>query len=117
MTGEELLAVLSAVGHPQRLRIVTELAEGRMYVSELARRLVISRPLLYMHLERLERAGIVVGTLELSEAGKALRYFELVPFDLRLNVAEVLAAVHGPGSSIPGDCVLASEGGQRRVSG
>ncbi|MFI6206316.1 ArsR/SmtB family transcription factor [Streptomyces sp. NPDC051041] len=116
MTGEELLAVLAAVGHPQRLRIVAELAEGRMYVSELARRLVISRPLLYMHLERLERAGIVVGTLELSQDGKALRYFELVPFDLRLNVPEILAAVHGDGPCQDGR-VLASEGGQRRVSG
>lgn len=116
MTAEELLAVLSAVGHPQRLRIVAELAEGRVYVSELARRLVISRPLLYMHLERLEKAGIVVGTLELSEDGKALRYFRLVPFDVRLNVAGVLAAVQGD-ASLDGECVLASEGGQRRVSG
>ncbi|WP_306330303.1 ArsR/SmtB family transcription factor [Streptomyces venezuelae] len=116
MTGEELLVVLSAVGHPQRLRIVAELSRGRRYVSELARCLVISRPLLYMHLERLEKAGIVVGTLELSEDGKALRYFELVPFDVRLNVAGVLAAVQGD-SAPRGEYALASERGQRGVSG
>jgi DNA-binding transcriptional ArsR family regulator len=93
MTSEELLALLAAVGHAQRLRIVAELAEGRMYVSELARRLGMSRPLLYMHLERLEKAGLVVGNLELSPDGKALKYFELAPFELRLNVDTILSAV------------------------
>ncbi|MEV3991264.1 winged helix-turn-helix domain-containing protein [Streptomyces sp. NPDC049837] len=93
MTSEELLAVLAAVGHAQRLRVIAELAEGRMYVSELARRLGMSRPLLYMHLERLEKAGLVVGNLELSDDGKALKYFELGAFDLHLNVDTILAAV------------------------
>ncbi|MEU2181075.1 ArsR/SmtB family transcription factor [Streptomyces thermolilacinus] len=93
MTSEELLAVLAAVGHAQRLRVIAELAEGRMYVSELARRLGMSRPLLYMHLERLEKAGLVVGNLELSDDGKALKYFELASFDLHLNVDTILAAV------------------------
>ena len=66
-----------------------------MHVSELARRLGISRPLLYMHLDRLEKAGIVTGHLELSEDGKAMKYFELVPFELRLTpqiVTEALQA-------------------------
>ncbi|MEU6115260.1 winged helix-turn-helix domain-containing protein [Streptomyces sp. NPDC047117] len=102
MTSEELLAVLAAVGHAQRLRIVAELAEGRMYVSELARRLGMSRPLLYMHLERLEKAGLVVGSLELSEDGKALKYFELAPFDLRLNVDTILAAVRADAAAAQG---------------
>ncbi|MEU6627703.1 winged helix-turn-helix domain-containing protein [Streptomyces parvus] len=93
MTSEELLAFLAAVGHAQRLRVIAELAEGRLYVSELARRLGMSRPLLYMHLERLEKAGLVVGNLELSEDGKALKYFELAPFELRLNVDTILTAV------------------------
>lgn len=64
-----------------------------MYVSELARRLGVSRPLLYMHLERLEKAGLVAGNLELSEDGKALKYFELAPFDLHVNIDTILAAV------------------------
>lgn len=93
MDSEELLAFLSAVGHAQRIRIITELAPGQLYVSELARRLGVSRPLLYMHLERLEKAGLVVGRLELSDDGKALKYFELAPFDVRLNVDTILAAV------------------------
>lgn len=70
MTSEELLAVLAAVGHAQRLRVIVELSAGRMYVSELARRLDMSRLLLYMHLKRLEGAGVVAGHLELPRTGR-----------------------------------------------
>lgn len=102
MDSEELLAFLSAVGHAQRIRIIKELAPGQLYVSELARRLGVSRPLLYMHLERLEKAGLVVGRLELSDDGKALKYFELAPFDVRLNVESILAAVRQDASDEAG---------------
>ncbi|MGA4839111.1 ArsR/SmtB family transcription factor [Streptomyces sp. G45] len=102
MNSEELLAFLSAVGHAQRLRIITELAPGPMYVSELARRLGVSRPLLYMHLERLEKAGLVASRLELSDDGKALKYFELAPFDVQLNVDTILAAAQRDGASEAG---------------
>jgi predicted transcriptional regulator len=85
--------MLAAIGHAQRLRIIAELATGRVHVSELARRLGISRPLLYMHLERLEKAGLVAGQLELSGEGKAMKYFELAPFELRLNVDTIRAAI------------------------
>jgi DNA-binding transcriptional ArsR family regulator len=91
--GAGLLAVLTAVANPQRMRVVAELAGGRVHVSELARRLGISRPLLYMHLDRLEKAGLVVGQLELSEDGKAMKYFELAPFDVRLTAETISEAV------------------------
>jgi DNA-binding transcriptional ArsR family regulator len=86
------------VGHAQRLRIVAELytaerEDRRLHVSELARRLGLSRPLLYMHLDRLESAGLVVGNLELSDDGKAMKYFELVPFALALDAELITAAV------------------------
>jgi DNA-binding transcriptional ArsR family regulator len=81
------------VANPLRLRVIAELAKGRVHVSELARRLDISRPLLYMHLDRLEKAGIVTGHLELSEDGKAMKYFELAPFELRLNAEIITEAV------------------------
>ena len=90
---EELLTMLTAVANPLRLRVIAELAEGRVHVSELARRLGISRPLLYMHLDRLEKAGIVTGHLELSEDGKAMKYFELAPFELRLNADVITEAL------------------------
>jgi DNA-binding transcriptional ArsR family regulator len=93
LTSEELLAVLNAIAHPLRLRIIAELARGRLHVSELARRLDMSRPLLYMHLDRLEKAGLVSGHLELSDDGKAMKYFELVPFELRVTAETVIGAL------------------------
>jgi DNA-binding transcriptional ArsR family regulator len=93
LTTDELLAMLTAVAHPLRLRIVAELAGGRVHVSELARRLGMSRPLLYMHLDRLEKAGMVTGQLELSEDGKAMKYFQLVPFELCVTAETIVAAL------------------------
>ncbi|MGX1914626.1 ArsR/SmtB family transcription factor [Streptomyces phaeochromogenes] len=84
-TGDELLKVLSALGNPHRLRIVAALLERRNYVSALAREIGMGRPLLHMHLQRLEAAGLIVGTLELSEDGKAMKYFEVAPFCYRLT--------------------------------
>ena len=46
-----------------------------------------------MHLDRLEKAGIVTGHLELSEDGKAMKYFELVPFELRLSPRVITEAL------------------------
>src|SRR6266702_8148988 len=88
-----LLAVLTAVANPQRMRVIAALADGRVHVSELARRLGMSRPLLYMHLDRLEKAGLVTGQLELSEDGKAMKYFELAPFELRLTAETITQAL------------------------
>jgi len=93
LTGDELLAVLTAMANPHRLRIVAELRRGRVHVSELARRLGMSRPLLYMHLDKLEKAGLVVGHLELSEDGKAMKYYELTPFELTLTPDVIEAAL------------------------
>jgi DNA-binding transcriptional ArsR family regulator len=87
------MSLLTAVANPLRLRIVAELSGGRVHVSELARRLGISRPLLYMHLDRLEKAGLVTGQLELSGDGKAMKYFELAPFELRLTAEDITRAV------------------------
>ena len=88
-----MLAELNAIAHPLRLRIIAVLARGRLHVSELARRLGMSRPLLYMHLDRLEKAGLVRGQLELSDDGKAMKYFELVPFELRVTAETVISAL------------------------
>jgi predicted transcriptional regulator len=90
---ESLLELLAAIGHAQRLRVLDALRDGRVHVSELARRLGMSRPLLYLHLERLEKAGLVTGRLELAEEGRAHKYFELAPFDLRLNIDTIAAAL------------------------
>ena len=70
LTGDQLLAMLSALANPHRLRIVAALTrDGRNYVSQLAREVGISRPLLHLHLQKLEEAGLVTSKLELSSDG------------------------------------------------
>ena len=91
--GDELLAALAALANPHRLRIVAALAGGRNYVSQLARDLEMSRPLLHLHLQKLEAAGLVAGSLELSEDGKAMKYFDVTPFALTLTPAAIAIAV------------------------
>jgi DNA-binding transcriptional ArsR family regulator len=81
-SGKELLVELSALANPHRMRIVAALGTGRNYVSQLARDLEISRPLLHLHLQKLEAAGLVRSSLELSDDGKAMRFFELEPFSI-----------------------------------
>jgi DNA-binding transcriptional ArsR family regulator len=91
--GKDLIAKLGALASPQRLRIVAALASGgRNYVSQLAREVGISRPLLHLHLQKLEEAGLVTSRLELSATGKALNYFELVAFELAITPAAIVAA-------------------------
>ena len=92
-TGDDLLRTLAALSNPHRLRILASLAEGRNYVSRLARDLGMSRPLLHMHLQRLEAAGLVTGEHEISEDGKAMRYIEVTPFEVHLTPAGVAHAV------------------------
>lgn len=88
-----MLRMLSALANPHRLRIIAVLATGRQYVSQLAREIGMSRPLLHMHLQRLEAAGLVAGTLELSDEGKAMKYFEVTPFVLHLTPERIAEAV------------------------
>ena len=91
--GDRLLAMLAALDNPHRLRIIAALASGgRIYISQLARDLGISRPLLHLHLQKLENAGLVSSQLELSHDGKALNYFEARPFQLLLTPASIATA-------------------------
>lgn len=93
ISGDRLLAVLAALASPQRLRIVAALkANGRNYVSQLAREVGISRPLLHLHLQKLEEAGLVISKLELSGDGKALNYFEVAEFDIELTPQAIAKA-------------------------
>ena len=92
-TGDDLLAALAALANPHRLRIIAALTSGgRNYVSRLAREIGISRPLLHLHLQKLEEAGLVTSRLELSADGKALNFFEAVEFDLELTPAAIVEA-------------------------
>ena len=93
LTGDALLRALAALANPQRLRVVAALADGRNYVSQLARELGISRPLLHLHLQRLEAAGLITGTLELSPEGRAMRFYSVIWFGFRLSPDTIADAV------------------------
>ena len=104
--GDRLVEVLAALASPHRLRVLAALAGGRVYVSQLARDLGISRALLQVHLKKLEKAGLVIAHLELSADGKALKYYEATPFSLHLTPDTVAMAAMtlsnaGDGEAVP----------------
>jgi DNA-binding transcriptional ArsR family regulator len=92
LSGDRMVEVLAALASPHRLRVLGALAGGRVYVSQLARDLRISRALLQVHLKKLEKAGLVTAHLELSDDGKALKYYEAAPFSLLITPDVVAVA-------------------------
>jgi len=84
-TGDELVEMLAALSNPLRVRIIATLAGGRDYVSHVAREIGVSRPLVHIHLQRLEAVGLITGSLELSQDGKAMKYYEVTDFALLLT--------------------------------
>ena len=93
LTGDELLQVLATLANPHRLRVVAALAAERNYVSQLARELNISRALLQVHLRKLQAAGLVSADIEVSGDGKAMKFYQVTPFALRLTPQAIAAAV------------------------
>jgi predicted transcriptional regulator len=91
-TGDDLVRMLATLANPHRLRVVAALVRERNYVSRLARELGISRALLQVHLRKLQAAGLVSAQLELSEDGKAMKFYEVTPFAFHLT-PEAIAAV------------------------
>jgi len=92
VTGDELLRILATLANPHRLRVLAALTRERNYVSALARELGISRALLQVHLRKLEAAGLVRAHLELSEDGKAMKFYEVAPFSIELSPAAIAEA-------------------------
>ncbi|MFY4774133.1 ArsR/SmtB family transcription factor [Metabacillus sp. RGM 3146] len=84
-SGDELVKVLDSLSNPYRLKIIGALYREKQYVSQLARELGISRPLLYLHLQKLEEANLIIGSHEISVDGKAMKYYELIPFTIHLS--------------------------------
>ncbi|WP_434450050.1 ArsR/SmtB family transcription factor [Lentzea sp. E54] len=92
LTGDDLVQMLATLANPHRMRVVAALSRERNYVSKLARELGISRALLQVHLKKLESAGLVSARMELSDDGKAMKFYEVKPFDVRLTPEFVAAA-------------------------
>jgi predicted transcriptional regulator len=92
LTGDDLLQVLATLANPHRLRVIAALAAERNYVSQLARELDISRALLQVHLRKLQAAGLVSADIEVSQDGKAMKFYEVTPFALQLTPQTIMAA-------------------------
>lgn len=93
LMGDQLLQFLAVLASDSRLRIVAMLCSRRHHVSELARALQLSRPLVHAHLARMSAVGLISSTIELSPDGKAHRYVELSPFSLCLTPELIEKAV------------------------
>lgn len=82
----QLAETLDALGHPLRLKIIALLADGELYLNEIANKTNISRALAKVHLKKLERAGLVKSRIELVEGeAKALRYYKIQYFEIRIS--------------------------------
>lgn len=95
LSSDQLAAKLAAIASTQRLAILATLIDAPLHVSELARRVEMSRALLYMHLRKLEDAGFVTSRLGLSEDGKAMNVYSPASFALTITpevIAQTVAA-------------------------
>jgi len=84
-TYEDYTKIFDAFSHPMRIKIAGILAVEKKYVSELAKIMQMSRPLLYMHLKKLEEASLVNSHYEISDSGKTMKYYELKSFSIELT--------------------------------
>jgi predicted transcriptional regulator len=98
LTGDHLLQVLATLANPHRLRVVAALSQERNYVSQLARELGISRALLQVHLRKLEAAGLVSSVIEVSDDGKAMKFYEVAPFAIQLTPKTITDAAQSLGT-------------------
>ncbi|PHQ69198.1 MAG: transcriptional regulator [Sneathiella sp.] len=100
MTGDDLVTNLAALAHPLRIRALALLHKnGAVHVSELARMVGISRPLLILHVRKLEAAGLIKSKMKLSDDGKAMNMLSVTPFSLEVNpkmLAEVASSLTLP---------------------
>jgi predicted transcriptional regulator len=92
LSGDALLQMLATLANPHRIRVVAALAQERNYVSRLARELGISRALLQVHLRKLEAAGLVTASIEVSADGKAMKFYDVAPFALLLTPEAIRVA-------------------------
>ncbi|WP_297439139.1 winged helix-turn-helix domain-containing protein [Thermococcus sp.] len=82
----ELVAVGEALSNPVRVKVLRMLCEKEWYVYEMAKELGISRQLLYLHLKKLEKAGLVESELRLEPGDpRAKKYYRAKRFRIVLD--------------------------------
>jgi len=82
---EDYVKIFDALSHPMRIKIAGLISKDTMYVSELAKIMQISRPLLYMHLKKLEEAKLLDSYYEISSTGKTMKFYKLKKFSHTLT--------------------------------
>ena len=90
MDKKALAEILNALGNEHSLKIMSKLAEGECYVSELAKAVGISRPLLYLHLKKLENAGLVESEIRhFEEPPYTKKFYKAKNFELVLSLSRI----------------------------
>lgn len=85
---KELVNLGDAISNPLRIKILKFLVEKEWYVYELAKELDISRQLLYLHLKKLEKAGLVESDLRLED-NKAKKYYWATEFSYKVDNEQI----------------------------
>ncbi len=87
MDKESLARLLDALGNEHSLKIISILASGECFVSELAKMVGISRPLLYLHLKKLENSGLVESEIRhFEEPPYTKKFYRAKNFELKLSL-------------------------------
>lgn len=90
MDKKKLAEILNALGNEHSLKIIGILADGERYVSELAKEVGISRPLLYLHLKKLENVGLVESEIRhFDEPPYTKKFYKAKDFELTLSLNRI----------------------------
>ena len=90
MDKQSLVQILDALGNEHSLKIMSILASGECFVSELAKMVGISRPLLYLHLKKLENAGLVESEIRhFEEPPYTKKFYRAKNFELILSLNKI----------------------------
>ena len=90
MDKKKLAELLNALGNEHSLKIIGILANGERYVSELAKEVGISRPLLYLHLKKLENVGLVESEIRhFDEPPYTKKFYRAKNFELTLSLSRI----------------------------
>jgi len=87
---QSLVLILDALGNEHSLKVMAILASGECFVSELAKMVGISRPLLYLHLKKLENAGLVESEIRhFDEPPYTKKFYKAKNFELKLSLNSI----------------------------
>lgn len=90
MDKKKLAEILNTLGNEHSLKIIGILADGERYVSELAKEVGVSRPLLYLHLKKLENVGLVESEIRhFDEPPYTKKFYKAKDFELTLSLNRI----------------------------